>query len=226
MKETMPIYPVTEKFVSINGEGQRAGQPAVFIRFRRCNLNCSYCDTRWSCTADADCTFETADALTNYVRNTRVHCVTLTGGEPLLQPDLASLLMSLSKIPSLQVEIETNGSLPIGELASLSCRPAFTLDYKLPSSGMESHMLFENYEYLQPQDTVKFVAGSLLDLEKMKEITERFSLDKKCRVLVSPVFGCIEPAQIVDFLLEHQLSDVRLQLQLHKFIWDPNKRGV
>ncbi|MDO5410751.1 MAG: putative 7-carboxy-7-deazaguanine synthase QueE [Lachnospiraceae bacterium] len=219
-------YPVTEKFISINGEGQRAGQIAAFIRFRCCNLNCSYCDTRFSCTPDAPCDFLSADEIAAFIRQSGVHCVTLTGGEPLLQPHLRELLLSLASIPSLQVEIETNGSLPIEAFCGPGCRPAFTLDYKLPSSGMENHMLTENYRFLQPQDTVKFVAGSPADLQRMEEIAKKYRLEQKCRVLVSPVFGSIEPAQIVDFLISHQLSEIRLQLQLHKFIWKPDKRGV
>lgn len=219
-------YPVTEKFISINGEGQRAGQTAVFIRFRRCNLNCSYCDTRWSCVSNAPCEFLTAGKLVEFIKQSSVHCVTLTGGEPLLQPHLKELLRSLSFIPDLHVEIETNGSLPIKPYCNLSFRPDFTLDYKLPSSGMEKHMLMENYNELLPGDTIKFVAGNREDLLRMETINKKYQLDRKCRVLVSPVFGQIEPAEIVDFLITHHLPEIRLQLQLHKFIWDPNQRGV
>lgn len=219
-------YPVTEKFISINGEGQRAGQTAVFIRFRRCNLNCSYCDTRWSCTSNAPCEFLSAGKIVDFIQQSGVHCVTLTGGEPLLQSHLKELLQSLASIPHLHVEIETNGSLPIRPYCSLSCRPDFTLDYKLPSSGMEKHMFPENYNYLRPDDTVKFVAGSEEDLLRMETINKKYGLDQKCRILVSPVFGQIEPAQIVDFLITHHLPEIRLQLQLHKFIWAPDKRGV
>ena len=219
-------YPVTEKFISINGEGQRAGQTAVFVRFRRCNLNCSYCDTRWSCVSHAPCEFLSANKSVDFIRKSGVHCAALTGGEPLLQSHLKELLLSLSSVSGLHVEIETNGSLPIRPYCSLSCRPDFTLDYKLPSSGMEQHMLIENYDYLRPGDTVKFVAGSAEDLLRMEAINKKYQLDKKCRVLVSPVFGHIEPAEIVDFLITHRLPEIRLQLQLHKFIWDPDKRGV
>jgi 7-carboxy-7-deazaguanine synthase len=219
-------YPVTEKFISINGEGQRAGQVAVFIRFRRCNLECSYCDTRWSCVSNAPCEFLSAEKIVDFIEKSGVHCVTLTGGEPLLQSHLKELLQSLSSIPELHVEIETNGSLSIKPYCNLNRRPDFTLDYKLPTSGMEKHMLTENYEYLLPGDTVKFVAGSMEDLLKMEEINKKYHLDQKCRVLVSPVFGQIEPEEIVNFLIEHRLPEIRLQLQLHKFIWSPDKRGV
>lgn len=219
-------YPVTEKFISINGEGQRAGQTAVFIRFRRCNLNCSYCDTRWSCVSNAPCEFLSADKIVKFIRESGVHCVTLTGGEPLLQSHIKELLQSLAVIPDLHVEIETNGSLPISPFCNSDCRPDFTLDYKLPSSGMEAHMLTENYNHLQPGDTVKFVAGSMEDLLRMEAVNKKYKLDQKCRVLVSPVFDRIEPSQIVDFLITHHLPEIRLQLQLHKFIWSPDRRGV
>ena len=170
-------YPVTEKFISINGEGQRAGQTAVFVRFRRCNLNCSYCDTRWSCVSNAPCEFLSANKIVDFIRKSGVHCATLTGGEPLLQSHLKELLLSLSSVSGLHVEIETNGSLPIRPYCSLSCRPDFTLDYKLPSSGMEQHMLIENYDYLRPGDTVKFVAGSAEDLLRMEAINKKVGLN-------------------------------------------------
>ena len=100
------------------------------------------------------------------------------------------------------------------------------MDYKLPSSGMEKHMCLENFEILEKKDTVKFVSGSIEDLKKALEIIRRYDLSRRCHVYISPVFGSIEPAKIVDFMVENKLNDVNLQLQLHKFIWDPNMRGV
>ena len=218
-------FPVVEKFVSINGESTRAGETAVFIRFRCCNLNCSYCDTRWANTPDAEAELLTAEQITDYVNSTGITNVTLTGGEPLLQKDIYSLIEKLIESGH-RVEIETNGSVDISELSQNKCRPVFTLDYKLPDSGMESHMLTDNYKYLTADDTVKFVASSRNDLEKAAETIEKFSLAEKCNVYFSPVFGKIEPSEIVDFMLERKMNKVRLQLQLHKFIWDPDKRGV
>ena len=218
-------FPVVEKFVSINGESQRAGELSVFIRFRKCNLNCSYCDTRWANNDSAEAVMMTAAEITEYVENTGVTNVTLTGGEPLLQENISELTdMLISK--GHRVEIETNGSISIAKLASSVHRPAFTLDYKLPGSGMEGHMLTENYAHLRPEDTVKFVSGSVSDLIKAAEIIEKFSLTEKCSVYISPVFGQIEPADIVDFMKDNRMNGVRLQLQLHKFIWDPDKHGV
>lgn len=218
-------YPVVEKFVSINGEGRRAGELAVFIRFRRCNLNCSYCDTRWANAESAAAEMMSAGEIAGYVRSSGVKNVTLTGGEPLLQQELYRLIEPLME-SGCRVEIETNGSLPIDGLCNRKFRPSFTLDYKLPGSGMEQHMLTENYEYLTGNDTVKFVAGSRADLEKAAEIIMKYDLMEKCSVYLSPVFGSIDPAEIVDFMAENRLNDIRLQLQLHKFIWDPEKRGV
>lgn len=219
------MYPVAEKFVSINGEASRAGELAVFIRFRGCNLNCSYCDTKWAGSPDSPANMLSAEELVEYVKSTGVVNVTLTGGEPLLQENLYELIEGLSKI-GCSVEIETNGSQPIAELSIKPCRPLFTLDYKLPSSGMEDKMLMENYKYLGDNDVVKFVAGSHADLERAAEIIGKYDLSLRCKVYISPVFGKIDPAEMVDFLIEKNLNAVRLQLQLHKFIWDPEKRGV
>lgn len=218
-------YPVAEKFTSINGEGQKAGELAVFIRFRGCNLNCTYCDTKWANSADAEAEFLTAEEIVAYADSTGITNVTLTGGEPLLQPEMGRLTDLLIKSGH-RVEIETNGSILIGELAERQLRPSFTLDYKLPDSGMEGSMLTDNYRYITGSDTVKFVSGSLRDLEKAAVIIKEYDLINRCRVYISPVFGRIEPADIVNFMLRERLNGVRLQLQLHKFIWDPEKRGV
>jgi len=222
----MASFNVVEKFVSINGEGQHAGELAVFIRLRGCNLNCSYCDTRWACTDDALAQDMTEDELVEYVRTTGVKRVTLTGGEPLLAKDVGVLLKRFSKEEDIKVEIETNGSINIGPFVNIPNPPAFTLDYKLAGSGMEGKMDLSNFEYLTSKDTVKFVCSAVEELKKVEEITDRYSLSSKCQVLISPVFGRIKPADMVDYLIEHKRNDIRLQLQLHKFIWDPDKRGV
>ena len=216
---------VAEKFISINGEGQRAGELAVFLRFAGCNLNCSYCDTKWANLPDTKSEYESPDELVQYVSRSGVRNVTLTGGEPLLQKDIEELVKKLVSSGS-RVEIETNGSISIAQLASAKERPVFTMDYKLPSSGMESFMLKENFKYLTDCDTVKFVSGSIADLDRTSEVIREYSLTERCRVYISPVFGMIDPADIVEYMKENDLNDVRLQLQLHKFIWDPEKRGV
>ena len=218
-------FPVVEKFVSINGEGPRAGELAAFIRFRGCNLNCSYCDTRWANTGSAPAEMLTASELTEWVNSTGVTNVTLTGGEPLLQQDIGELTDMLISSGHF-VEIETNGSVSVAELSARKLRPAFTLDYKLPDSGMEQHMLTENYTYLRECDAVKFVSGSISDLKRAAAVISEYGLTAKCRVYLSPVFGRIEPAEMVEFMKSHALNGVKLQLQLHKFIWSPDERGV
>ena len=214
---------VVEKFTSINGEGTRAGELAVFVRFKGCNLRCSYCDTMWANEADCSYEEETPEEITNYVLATGIRNVTLTGGEPLLQKDIRKLIYLLLQA-GLRVEIETNGAVRLSEFCEE--RPIFTMDYKLPSSGCEEHMIAENMELLEINDTKKFVCGSQEDLVKALEVIQTYDLTSRCHVYFSPVFGSIEPVQMVEFMLEHQLNDVRLQIQMHKVIWDPNERGV
>lgn len=222
----MASYKVVEIFTSINGEGRRAGQLALFIRFQKCNLHCSYCDTRWANTDSAAYTELTEDELYDEIKKSGIRNITLTGGEPLLQPEIDVLLHKLTADDTLSVEIETNGSISIEEFSRLKNPPLFTLDYKLPGSGMEKYMKVENFAYLKPEDTVKFVAGSRQDLERVREIIASFQLTKKCAVYISPVFGAIAPAEIVEFMKQYRLNGVNLQLQLHKIIWDPQQRGV
>ncbi|MBR6580095.1 MAG: putative 7-carboxy-7-deazaguanine synthase QueE [Ruminococcus sp.] len=219
------IYPVAERFVSINGEGRKAGELAVFIRFRKCNLSCSYCDTKWANTEDCPAEMLSAEQIAGYVYGTGVKNVTLTGGEPLLQENLDELIDILMEQGN-SVEIETNGSISIAELSRRENRPSFTLDYKLPDSNMERAMDLGNYNYIRQNDTVKFVAGSISDLETAVKIIEKYELLKKCSVYISPVFNRINPADIVDFMKKNNLNGVKLQLQLHKFIWNPEERGV
>ena len=217
---------VVEKFVSINGEGRRCGQLATFIRFAGCNLNCGYCDTAWA--NDRKVAFDpmTAEEVYAYIKETQVTNVTLTGGEPLLQQDMGELLELLSQDPELYVEIETNGSVLLSKFSGLENPPSFTMDYKLPSSGMERMMALENFDFLTEKDTVKFVSGSMADLEKARELINKYKLTEKTSIFISPVFGDIELESIVDFMKDNQMNGVNMQVQLHKIIWDPNERGV
>lgn len=221
----MTQFSLAEAFVSINGEGTRAGELAVFLRFCGCNLTCSFCDTTWANQPDVPSKQVTAEELVAYVQKTGVRNVTLTGGEPLLQSGIEVLITELCAL-GYQVEIETNGSVSLAPFASLQFRPFFTMDYKLPGSRMENSMLTENFALLQALDTVKFVVGSQADLERAAAVIREYSLDSRCHVYLSPVFGAIDPADIVEFMKEKNMNGVRLQLQLHKYIWDPQKRGV
>lgn len=219
------IYKVAEIFSSINGEGIRAGELAVFVRFRGCNLNCSYCDTSWANQQDTPFTPMDGEEILKAVLETGIRNVTLTGGEPLLVPGVGEIIELLGS-SGLSVEIETNGSVDLAPFNKLRSRPLFTMDYKLPGSGMENKMNLSNFERLKKCDTVKFVAGSKEDLERALEIIGAYSLTERCHVYFSPVFGRIDPAYMVEFMKDHKINGVRLQLQLHKFIWDPMARGV
>lgn len=218
-------FQVVEKFVSINGEGKKCGQLAVFIRMKGCNLNCSYCDTTWANEADAPFEELTAEEIVAYVKETKVKNVTLTGGEPLLQPNIKELLLLLSK-EDLFIEIETNGSISIEPFCEISNRISFTLDYKVETSGMEQFMDVSNYKYIKEKDTIKFVCGNEADLLKTKEIIETYNLEGKCGLYISPQFGMLQLEEIVEFMKQHCMNQVNLQLQLHKVIWDAEERGV
>ena len=230
--------PVAERFVSINGEGACAGKLAAFIRFTGCNLRCGYCDTMWANVPGAAAKGETPEQLAAWVRQTGVECVTLTGGEPVLQPLLPQLVELLLGEPGpnergLRVEIETNGAADLGELAALRARIgdaapgalSFTVDWKLPSSGMEQRMLPANFRLLDTRDTVKFVCGQG-DLPRALEVARQLDLPGRVPVYLSPCFGDIEPARIVEFMQENQMTWATAQVQLHKVIWPDVERGV
>jgi len=219
-------FKVVEKFVSVNGEGRLSGQLAIFIRFAGCNLDCSYCDTKWANEKSVEYTLMNEDEIYEYIKSTGVKNITLTGGEPLLQNGLIELLLILSKDEDLLVEIETNGSISLKEFLEIQNPPRFVMDYKLPTSNMEQKMLVDNFIYLTKKDTVKFVAGSIEDLERAKYLINHNNLINKTNVYISPVFGNIQIAKIVEFMQQFNMNGVTLQVQLHKIIWDPEERGV
>ena len=208
---------VVEKFVSINGEGEKAGEASVFIRFKGCNLDCEYCDTTW--VNKPDCEYEEMDAgaLIDYVLETGIYNVTVTGGEPLLQKDMVGFISDLCDTHKKSVEIETNGSIDIKPFTEIdNC--SVTMDYKLPTSGCEDMMHTDNFGYLRSCDTVKFVVGSRDDLECAAGILQEYQLTDRCYIYFSPVFDKIKPKDIAEFIIERKLNHVRLQLQLHKYI--------
>jgi len=223
---TQVKFKVVEKFTSVNGEGPLSGQLVVFIRFAGCNLHCSYCDTTWANAPDVTYNLMTSVDIYNYIKSTDIRNVTLTGGEPLLQEGIIELLQILSKDISLHVEIETNGSVLLDKFASIENPPSFNMDYKLPFSKMEDKMNLNNFKYLGGKDTVKFVCGSSHDLKKSKFIIDKYELSYRINVYISPVFGEIDLKTIVEFMKDNKMNGVNLQIQLHKIIWDPNKRGV
>ncbi|HBI85065.1 MAG TPA: putative 7-carboxy-7-deazaguanine synthase QueE [Ruminococcus sp.] len=217
-------YKLAEHFISINGEGQRAGELALFLRFAGCNLRCAWCDTAWACGVDAPHEAVTAERITEIAAEAYaqgVRNVTLTGGEPLLQADIADVMERLVQM-GLRTEIETNGAVALEPFMQTGC--TFTMDYKLPASGMDRFMRTDNFALLREWDTVKFVCGSREDVFRAKEIAAQYK--PRCPLYLSAVFGQIEPAEIVEIMKAECMGNFRLQLQLHKFIWDPNERGV
>lgn len=212
------LYKVNEIFKSIEGEGIRTGLPCTFIRLYGCNLCCKYCDTRYSC-ENKEFTLMSKDEIVNKVKELGGSRVTITGGEPLLDLFLNELIIALRK-EHIEVNIETNGSLDI----QWCLADIITMDYKTSASGMEDRMMLSNLKALKETDVLKFVVGSKQDLDTMKRIIEEY--EPECRIYVSPVFGMIEAHELVEYVLENNLDNVTVQVQLHKIIWDPNKRGV
>ena len=218
-------YKIVEIFHSIEGEGKRAGKPATFIRLAGCNLRCTYCDTTY---AFGD-TFQTS-TLKNILKRLPYPLVTLTGGEPLATPDVELLVEELLW-EGKEVNIETNGSVDISplmqHLQTLASTPAmfFTMDYKLPSSGVTAHMHLPNFQKLRPWDVLKFVVGNQEDVEHMIHFIE--SLTTTPQIYIGAVHGQFDPKHLVEIILKTpSLAKATLQLQLHKVIWDPNERGV
>ena len=218
------MYKVNEIFLSIDGEGYRTGLPVVFIRLYGCNLNCSYCDTRYSCEQQEYKEMSLYDILVE-VLSYGVPRVTLTGGEPLIHPGVKDLIVSLVA-NDIEVNIETNGAVDLDEFIEFkyNSKVVFTMDYKCASSGMEDKMILSNLEFLQPKDVIKFVVSNYNEMEEMEYILEASKC--KAQVYVSPVFGAIEPKELVEYVLENKLNNVKVQVQLHKIIWEPTKRGV
>lgn len=207
-------WPVNEIFFSIDGEGKRAGSLAAFIRLAGCNLRCSYCDTTYAFDEGKTMRIEEIAETVKGWKN-----VTVTGGEPLSQ-DIHGLLQRLREH---EVNIETNGSVDVTPYHAYPW-VFFTLDYKCPSSGMESSMLEKNFQTLRPQDVLKFVVGDMEDLRTAQRVCEKY--EPRCLVYLSPVFGKIEAKEIAEYMKSARYKNWRLQLQLHKYIWPPDARGV
>lgn len=224
--KNMGKYKVVEKFVSINGEARCAGELAVFIRFAGCNLNCSYCDTRWANESGAPYEIMSEEEIYAYIKDTGVNNVTLTGGEPLLQDNISRLIRLLAKDKSLRIEIETNGAVDLKEFAKISDNVTFTMDCKLSGSGMKDRMIMDNYALLDVNDSVKFVVSDKRDLDETRYIIEKYSLTDTVTVYISSSFRCIEPAEIVQYMIDNNMNKVKLQLQMHKYIWEPDRKGV
>ena len=210
---------VNEIYYSIQGEGSATGLPCVFVRLTYCNLRCTYCDTEYAFYDGKDFSI---DEIINEVKKYDCKLVEVTGGEPLVQMDECLLLMKNLCDNGFNVMIETGGSLPIDKIDP---RVKIIMDLKCPSSGMEKKNLYENINYLKPTDELKFVIGSREDYEWTVDVMNRYNLNNKCEILFSVVFGKIDPVQLVNWILEDKLN-IRFQLQMHKFIWHPETKGV
>lgn len=219
---------VIEKFVSIDGEGPTSGELATFIRFEGCNLRCSWCDTQYSWNGETKYEEQTPEVIYDYIKASGTRNVTLTGGEPLIQPGIEKLLEILSQDESLMIHIETNGSVDISPFkqAYPYAHISYIVDFKLPESKMMDQMHLANLSYVEKQDVYKFVVAGHKDLEMAYQLIRAYDLTHKCFVYLSPVTSHIEPKDMVEFMKEHQINEVRLQMQLHKMIWPQDMRGV
>lgn len=227
-------YNISEIFGSIEGEGKRTGELTTFIRFYGCNLRCSWCDSSYSYTNN-DYTKMTLQEIITKVKEIGYRNITITGGEPLIQQDIQILINTLCS-DKYYVNIETNGSVDISTFRFVGYNNLFfTMDYKCPSSNMNSHMLLQNYKALNKNDVVKFVVADTQDLNKayafIKDLKYMYNMANTQEVeyplfYISPVFEKIELKDMVQYMKDKNMEGVRLQVQLHKIIWDPDKRGV
>lgn len=210
---------VNEVYSSIQGESSWAGWPCVFIRLTACDLRCTYCDTAY---AFYDGKKRLVSDILAEVLALDCPMVEVTGGEPLLQKNVIPLMTQLCDAGK-TVLIETSGA---HDIAKIDPRVHRIMDLKTPSSGECARNLWSNLEHLTKRDEVKFVIGSREDYEWSRDQVRTHSLAEKCGcVLFSPIFGKIEPREIVDWIIADKLP-VRFQLQMHKFIWPPMQRGV
>lgn len=222
------MFKVIEKFLSIDGEGPTQGELSTFIRFQGCNLRCKWCDTKYSYDTSESFEVLSGEEIYNYIKSNETYNVTLTGGEPLIQPNIEELLMLLSKDKKLKINIETNGAIAIKPFKSLipSENIRYIIDFKLPDSGMTEFMNIDNFKFLSKRDVYKFVIASMNDLRYAENIIKKYELISKCQVYFSPVFGSINLQDIVEFMKSNKLNGVRLQVQMHKIIWGMDERGV
>jgi 7-carboxy-7-deazaguanine synthase len=217
--------PIAETFTGINGEGLKSGAPALFFRFAGCNLRCGWCDTKWANEPDCPVIYRTAEECYLHALDKGLPNITLTGGEPLIQPNILPLIRKLADDSFFFTEIETNGAVSLEHIRRSGEHISFTVDCKLPSSGMSDRMLYKNFGFLGKRDAVKFVVGAESDLDEIIRIMDEFTLAKRTNIFISPVYGVIEPERIAQFLVENAL-EARLMLQLHKIIWGEDRRGV
>ena len=209
---------VNEIYLSVQGESSKAGLPCVFVRLTYCNLRCTYCDSEYSFYEGTEFSNE---QILDEIKKFDCNLVEITGGEPLFQKESLELMKNLCD-SGFSVMLETSGSLPIKDVDS---RIMIIMDLKCPSSKMTKKNLYENIEFLKPTDELKFVIGDYEDYQWAKKIISKYNIENRCQILFSPVFGKIEPKEIVNWILKDKLK-VRFQLQMHKYVWEPTAKGV
>jgi len=209
---------VNEIYHSIQGESSKSGLPCIFVRLTYCNLRCTYCDTEYAFYDGED---KSIEEILIEVKKYNCNLVEVTGGEPLVQKECLDLMKKLCD-EGFDVMLETGGSLTIKEVDE---RVMIVMDLKCPSSKMEKKNLYENINFLKPEDELKFVIGNREDYDWSKEIISRYDVQDKCNILYSVVFDELEPVSLVNWIIEDKL-DVRYQLQMHKYIWHPETKGV
>ncbi len=217
-KNKITMLKVNEIYYSIQGESSKSGLPCVFVRLTYCNLRCTYCDTEYAFYEGED---KSIEEIINEVKSYNCKLVEVTGGEPLVQKECLELMKILCD-EGFDVMLETGGSLPIKYIDE---RVLIIMDLKCPSSKMEKKNLYENINFLKPKDELKFVIGNREDYDWSKEIISKYDLKNKSEILFSVVFGELEPVSLVNWIIEDKL-DVRYQLQMHKYIWHPETKGV
>jgi 7-carboxy-7-deazaguanine synthase len=209
---------VCEIFTSIQGESSYAGLPCTFVRLMGCNLRCAYCDTTFAYDEGIELS---EDEIMRKIRQAGIGLVEITGGEPLLQKEIYHFTENLIE-EGHKVLIETNGSLSIQDIDR---RVVVILDMKTPASGMSDKMDFSNLQQIRGKDEIKFVITDRNDYEWSKEIIGRFDLTNKCHLLFSPAYGILATESLARWMIEDKLQ-ARLNLQLHKYIFGPEKRRV
>jgi 7-carboxy-7-deazaguanine synthase len=209
---------ITEVYASIQGESTHAGKPCVFVRLTGCNLRCTWCDSVFTFTGGA---WRSLDDVVAEAHAMGIPTIEVTGGEPLLQPTAIPLMERLLALGH-EVLLETSGSLSIADVP-----PAVhvILDFKPPASGEVAANLWANVALLRPHHEVKIVIASEADYAWARAIVEEHGLATRCVVLFSPAWGLVSPAELSRWILRDRLP-VRLGVQLHKVVWDPDARGV
>ncbi|HET6346554.1 MAG TPA: radical SAM protein [Myxococcota bacterium] len=207
-----------EVYASVQGESSYVGLPCTFVRTTACNLRCTYCDTPHAFAQGKPWRLVDVEAA---IARLAPRLVLVTGGEPLLQPNVLPLMTRLCD-RGYTVLLETSGSL---DIRPVDPRVVRIVDMKTPSSGEVAANRYDNLAALRPRDELKFVLGGRDDYLWARTLVRERRLHEACTVLFGPVFGALEPRELVDWILADALP-VRLQVQVHKYIWDPEVRGV